>query len=142
MSNRAPVHRTIQICSIYIQGICPNNSARLRIHVPRCHVPSFTKARAQALSQHVDSSMQHKRGTSGAQYRSSARKYLYKTCTPQQSYPRAQITCTKWKYSDHTLQLQTAKSLKISLQHRIQRPKIAFNLPKDTWNDTRCGEND
>ena len=32
MGNRAPVHRTIQNCSIYFQGVCPNNAARLPIH--------------------------------------------------------------------------------------------------------------
>ena len=32
MGNRAPVHRTIQNCSIYLQGVYPNNTARLPNH--------------------------------------------------------------------------------------------------------------
>ena len=32
IGNRAPVHRTIQNCSICFQGACSNNSARLPIH--------------------------------------------------------------------------------------------------------------
>ena len=31
MGTHAPVDRTIQNCSIYFQGVCLNNSARLRI---------------------------------------------------------------------------------------------------------------
>ena len=32
MGNRAPVHRTIQNCPIYFQGVYPNNSARSPNH--------------------------------------------------------------------------------------------------------------
>ena len=32
MGNRAPAHGTIQNCSIYLLGVCPNNSARLPIY--------------------------------------------------------------------------------------------------------------
>ena len=32
MGNHAPVHRRIKSCSICLQGICPNNSARFPIH--------------------------------------------------------------------------------------------------------------
>ena len=32
MGNRAPVHRTIQNCSVTFQGVYPNNSARLPNH--------------------------------------------------------------------------------------------------------------
>ena len=32
MGNRAPVHRTIQNCSINFQDVCPNNAARLPIY--------------------------------------------------------------------------------------------------------------
>ena len=32
MGNRAPVHRTIQNCPIYFQGVYPNSSARLPNH--------------------------------------------------------------------------------------------------------------
>ena len=44
MGNRAPVRRTIQHCSIYFQGVCPKNSARL----PNLKQPCFLQVLAFA----------------------------------------------------------------------------------------------
>ena len=36
MGNHVPVHRTTHNCSVYFQGVCPNDSRRLPIQGRRC----------------------------------------------------------------------------------------------------------